>query len=172
MLRRDACSCVPRSLIATPLVLGAWTSASEGVVPTCTAQDMTSKHLITRDGYSLTCGRGSAVVKFKGITYEMKHSLCIVSVRGGRLYFGVQPGGKSPQNGLYLVMEPSRKGAVRVIDGGLNLASGLEAPILGKARATARLKRGTFTLFGHLGNGQTDSRRFTGSWNCSSTVRQ
>ena len=61
---------------------------------------------------------------------------------------------------------------MRVIDGGLNLASGLEAPILGKARATARLKRGTFTLFGHLGNGQTDSRRFTGSWNCSSTVRQ
>jgi len=70
-----------------------------------------------------------------------------------------------PLNGLYLVVEPNRKGTVDVIDGGVNLVSGLRAAIGGKAQATNGLRRGTFTIFGHVG-GQPDSRRFMGSWQC------
>lgn len=155
-------------LVATPLVLGAWASAAEGGAPTCTAQDEKSKTLVLRRGYSLACGPGSAVVKFKGITYRMKGSRCFISPQGARLYFGAQRGSwplPPPLNGLYLVVEPNRKGTVDVIDGGVNLVSGLRAAIGGKAQATNGLRRGTFTIFGHVG-GQPDSRRFMGSWQC------
>lgn len=152
---------------ALPLALGGWASASEGVVPTCTAQDVKSQHVITRDGYSFVCGPGSAAVKFKGITYRMKHSRCFISPNGARLYFGVTSRHReNPLNGLYLVIEPNRLGAVEVIDGGVTLSSGVETAILGKARAKSGLRRGTFIIFEHLGDGKTSSRRFTGSWNC------
>ncbi len=154
-------------LVATPLVLGAWASAAEGGAPTCTAQDEKSKTLVLRRGYSLACGPGSAVVKFKGITYRMKGSRCFISPQGARLYFGAQRGSwplPPPLNGLYLVVEPNRKGTVDVLDGGVNLGSRFAA-IAGKAQATNGLRRGTFTIFGHVG-GQPDSRRFMGSWQC------
>jgi hypothetical protein len=138
---------------ATSLVLGASTSASN-VVPTCAGHLQKSM-----------CGRGSALVRFKGITYRMKGSRCFIGEKGGRLYFGAQDGAKG-RNGLYLVVEPNRVGAVDVIDGGLGLASGVQSAIVGKAHATAGLRRGTFTLSGHLGGGRTDNRRFTGSWHC------
>jgi hypothetical protein len=138
---------------AMSLVLGAWASASN-VVPTCAG------HL-----QKTLCLRGSAVVTFKGITYRMKGSRCYVGANGGRLYFGAQNGAKR-KNGLYLVVEPNGAGALDVIDGGLGLASGVRSAILGKAHAKAGLKRGTFTLAGHLGDGVTDNRRFTGSWHC------
>ena len=98
----------------------------------------------------------------------MKHSRCFVGAgaTGGRLYFGVQSGGKSQHNGLYLVIDKKSNGTAGVIDGGLTLASGVKAAILGNAHATAGLRRGTFTIFGHIGDGKTDDRRFTGSWNC------
>ncbi|MFL5966105.1 MAG: hypothetical protein ACJ747_06090 [Gaiellaceae bacterium] len=141
---------------ATSLVLGAWTSESDAV-PTCAGHVQ-----------KLMCRRGSALVTFKGITYRMKGSRCYVGAKGGRLYFGPQPdGGYKGKNGLMLVVEPNRVGAVDVIDGGLGLASGVHGAILGKAHAiTAELRRGTFTLSGHLGAGKTDNRRFTGSWHC------
>src|SRR5205085_1347923 len=91
---------------ATSLVLGAWASASD-VVPTCAG------HL-----QKTMCLRGSALVRFKGITYRMKGSRCYVGAKGGRLYFGPQDGAKA-KNDLYLVVEPNRVGAVDVIDGGL-----------------------------------------------------
>jgi len=69
-----------------------------------------------------------------------------------------------PLIGLYLVVEPNRKGTVDVIDGGVTLGSRFAA-IVGKAQATNGLRRGTFTIFGHVG-GQPDSRRFMGSWQC------
>lgn len=141
-----------------PLVFGGWTSPSKGDVPTCTAKETTNRHLV--------CGRGSAVVTFDQTRYAMKHSRCFISGRGARLYFGGPTSG-SPQNGLYLVIEPNRNGAVKVVDGGLNLSSSVGIAILGKAHATAHLRRGTFTVFAHLGDGVTDpQRKYTGSWRC------
>ena len=157
-------------LVAMPLVLGGWALASEGVVPTCTAQDAKSKYVITRDGYSFVCGPGSAAVKFKGVTYRMTHSRCFIGPgNGARLYFGGTSGDRmTPPNGLYLVVEkPNRNpGPVSVIDGGVTLSSGVDAAILGKGRVKTGLRRGTFTVFEHLGDGKTGSRRFTGSWHC------
>ncbi len=152
-------------LVAVTLVLGAWASASEGVTPTCTADDQTSQHVVTRSGYLLACGPGSAVVSYKRVTYRMKHSKCF---DGAGLYFGVSSGAKtSPTNGLYLVLSPHGKaGAVEVVDGGLVLASGVHATVVGTARVKAGLRRGTFSVFGHIGNGKTDGRKFTGSWRC------
>jgi hypothetical protein len=101
--------------------------------------------------------------------YRMKGSRCFISGKGARLYFGAQSWNSPPPppwNALYLVVEPNRKGAVDVIDGGVDLASRLRAAIVGKAHATHGLRRGTFTILGHLGNGQTDGHRFTGSWHC------
>ena len=99
----------------------------------------------------------------------MKGSRCFISPNGARLYFGthgfVNPL-PPPLNSLYMVVEPNRDGAVAVIDGGLSLASGVRAAIFGKARATNGLRRGTFTLVGHIGDGKTDGRRFRGSWRC------
>jgi hypothetical protein len=157
------------ALAAVPLAVGGWALASAGVVPTCTAKDRTESHLVPRGGYYLACGHGSAVVKFKGITYRMKGSRCFIGSEGARLYFGAQRASRPlppPQNGLSLLVGPNREGAVEVSDGQLDLASGLRTAILGKGHATAKLKRGTFTIFGHLGSGRTDSRRFTGSWHC------
>jgi hypothetical protein len=157
--------------VATPLALVAWPSASEGGTPTCTAADRNARILVFRAGYYLACNPGSAVATFKGTTYRMKGSRCFISSRGARLYFGAQRFDSArplppPLNGLYLVIEPNRNGAVDVADGHVDLASGLRAAIVGRAHATDGLRRGTFTIFGHVGNGQTDSRRFTGSWHC------
>jgi hypothetical protein len=154
-------------LVAMTLVLGAWAwaSASESVTPTCTADDSRSQQVVPRRGYLLACGPGSAVVSFKRITYRMKHSNCF---EGGGLYFGVSTGGStSPTNGLYLVISPHGKaGAVDVVDGGLDLASGVHTTIFGKAHVKAGLRRGTFSVFGQGGNGTSDGRKFTGSWRC------
>src|SRR3954447_12257928 len=101
-------------LVAMPLVLIASASASEAGVPTCTAADRDSRQLVHRDGYSLACNPGSAVVKFKGITYRMKGSRCFISSTGARLYFGAQRFNSPlppPLNSLYLVVEPNRDGA-------------------------------------------------------------
>ena len=138
-------------LVAMTLVLGAWASASDGVAPTCTAEDEKGQQVIPRRGYLLACGPGSAVVSFKRITYRMKHSKCF---DGAGLYFGVSSGAKtSPTNGLYLVLSPHGKaGAVDVV-GALDLTSGVHAAILGKAHVKAGLRRGTFSVFGHIGNG-------------------
>jgi len=138
-------------------------------VPTCTAADRDNPILVSRGGYYLACGPGSAVVNFKGTAYRMKGSKCFISSKGARLHFGAQRLNRPlppPLNALYLVVDPNRHGAVDVSDGGIDLASGLRAAIIGKAQATNSLRRGTFTIFGHVGNGHTDSRRFTGSWHC------
>ena len=156
-------------LLTAPLVFGACAWGSGGSGPTCTPQDAKSKQLVNRSGYALACGPGSAVVTFKGMTYRMKGSRCFIGSRGGRLYFGAQRFNTPlppPRNALYLVVERNRRGSVNVVDGGIDLVSGLRAAIVGKAQATTKLGRGTFTIFGHLGNGKTDTRRFTGSWNC------
>ena len=153
-------------LVAMTLVLGAWASASASeVAPTCTAEDEKSQYVVPRRGYLLACGPGSAVVSFKRVMYRMKHSKCF---DGAGLYFGVSSGAKtSPTNGLYLVLSPRGKaGAVDVIDGRLDLAAGVHAPILGKAHVKAGLRSGTFSVFAHIGNGKSDGRKFTGSWNC------
>ena len=152
-------------LVAMTLALGAWASASADVAPTCTAQDEKSQYVVPRRGYLLACGPGSAVVSFKRITYRMKHSKCF---DGAGLYFGVSSGARtSPTNGLYLVLAPHGKaGAVDVIDGGLDLAAGVHAAILGKAQVKAGLRSGTFSVFAHIGNGKSDGRKFTGSWQC------
>jgi hypothetical protein len=152
-------------LVAITLVLGAWASVSEGVVPTCTAADEKSQHLVPRRGYLLACGPGSAVVNCKRITYRMKHGMCF---DGAGLYFGISSGARtSPTNGLYLVISPhGTAGEVDVVDGGLVLASGVHAAIVGKAYVKVGLRRGTFRVFGHIGNGETDGRKFTGSWHC------
>jgi hypothetical protein len=99
----------------------------------------------------------------------MKGSACFIGKEGARLYFGAQRFESPlppPQNALYLVVTPKRNGAVDVSDGSIDLASGLRAAILGKAQATNKLRRGTFTMFGHVGSGQTDNRKFTGNWHC------
>jgi hypothetical protein len=152
-------------LLTLTLVLGAWASASDSVAPTCTADDQKSQHVVPRRGYLLACGPGSAVVSFKNVTYRMEHSNCF---EGGGLYFGVSSGARtSPTNGLYLVISPHGKaGAVDVVDGGLDLASGVHVTVLGKAKVKAGLRRGTFSVFAHIGNGTSDGRKFTGSWRC------
>ena len=152
-------------LVAMTLALGAWSSASADVAPTCTAQDEKSQYVVPRRGYLLACGPGSAVVSFKKVTYRMKHSKCF---DGAGLYFGVSSGARtSPTNGLYLVLAPyGRAGAVDVIDGGLDLSAGVHSAILGKAQVKAGLRSGTFSVFAHIGNGKSDGRKFTGSWQC------
>ena len=102
----------------------------------------------------------------------MRHSQCIIGPNRARLYFGATNlgGWLPPMNGLYLVVErPNRNpGPVTVIDGGLHLSSlgWRGVAILGKGRVKTGLRRGTFTVFEHLGDGKPSSRRFTGSWNC------
>ena len=154
-----------------PFALGGWTfTTTDSIVGAlCQPNDTHRTILVKRGGYYLACGPGSAVVTFKGVTYRMKGSRCFISTEGARLYFGAQRWSRPlppPLNGLYLVVGPNRNGAVDVGDGGVELASGVRAPILGTAQATNSLRRGTFTIFWHLGSGKTDSRRFTGSWRC------
>ena len=157
-------------LAAAALVLGAWASMSKTAPPACTAHDKTLRNLVPEDGYTLACGPGSAIVRVKGATYRIRGGTCFRGKNGGRLYFGAfrfnEPPPLAPQNALYLVIEPNREGAVDVLDGGVDLTSGLRDAIVGKAHATARLRRGTFTIFRHLGNGVTHSPQFTGTWNC------
>ena len=105
----------------------------------------------------------------------MQGSKCFIAPNEGsaRLYFGAQRFKRPlapPRNALYLVVESNRNGAVTVGDGGLDLASGVRLAIVGKGQATGRgvgkLSRGTFSVFEHLRDAKTSSRRFTGSWNC------
>ena len=157
------------TVATSTLAVGAWATTARGALPACTPKDATSKTLVTRGRYAVACGPGSAHLTFRGVTYRIKGSRCFISPRGARLYFGAHPLTSAvppPLTGLYLVVEPNRTGAVEVIDGWLSLASGQRASIFGKARATNGLKRGTFTLLGHIGDGNTDKRRFTGSWRC------
>ena len=118
-----------------------------------------------------------ARIPFKGTSYRMQGSRCFIVSKGAgfyvRLYFGAQRFElplAPPRNALYLVVESNRKGAVTVVDGGADLASGVRRAIVGKAQAGGvglnELRRGTFTVFEHLGNGKTSRRRFTGSWHC------
>jgi hypothetical protein len=163
-------------LVIATLVIGAWTSASAVVGPTCSAEEKRQAALARRDGYYLGCGPGSAVVRATGRVYRMRHSKCFIGAGGARLYFGLHRFDDpqlAPQNSLYLVVEPYRlgRGSASVGDGGLELVTGTHAAILGTAQVEAGLKRGTFTLFEHVGDGVTNRRRFVGSWNCSGPVK-
>ena len=158
------------AIVLAPLALGGWRS-SEGATPRCTAADGANRGLVSRGGYELACGPGSAVVNFKGKTYRIKGSRCFISSRGARLYFGAQRFDATShppprRDGLYLVVEPNRDRKVEVIDGGVDLAPGLGAAILGTAQATNGLRQGTFTIHAHLASGKTSRQPFTGSWDC------
>jgi hypothetical protein len=161
--------------VGATLVLGAWTSASAVVGSTCTKVEQKQASLAKRDGYYLGCGAGSAVIKRNGTTYRMTHSKCYIGSGGARLYFGLQRFGDmtlKPQNALYLVLDSFRRvGTVDVGDGSLELVTGTHVAILGSARVQAGLKRGTFTVFEHVGSGVTNRHKFTGSWNCSGPVK-
>lgn len=140
-------------------------------MPGCTAADKTSTHLVARDGYELACGPGSAVVSFEGKTYRITGSRCFISSRGARLYFGAQRFDASThplprRDGLYLVVQPNPGRGVEVIDGGVDLAPGLEVAVRGTGRATNALRRGTFAIHANVASGRTDRRRFTGGWDC------
>ena len=137
-------------LLVMTLALGAWASTPAVVAPTCTADDEKSQHVVPRSGYLLACGPGSAVVSYKRVTYRMKHSKCF---DGAGLYFGVSSGARtSPTNGLYLVLAPHGKaGTVDVVDGGLVLASGVHATVLGTAHVKAGLRRGPSACSGTSG---------------------
>jgi hypothetical protein len=164
------------ALAAAVLVLGAWTSTAATVRPTCTAADKTLPHLALRDGYSLACGPGFAVVRVKGATYRIKGSKCFRGKTGARLYFGAfdftNPAQSLPvQNSLYLVVErrQAQPAVADMIDGGMGLVirtrmvlSGIPA---GVAHLDGGLKRGTFAGVGRS-TGNLEGVRFTGSWNC------
>jgi uncharacterized Zn-binding protein involved in type VI secretion len=155
-------------LVGASLVFAASASSAD-VLPACTAGDRLSPVLVSRGGYQLACGPGSAVVTFNGTTYRMNGSRCFISSRGARLYFGAQRfdrPSRPSRNGLYLVVAPNRVGPVPVIDGGVGFASGLRTAIVGAAQTTDGLREGTFTIYGHRGNGKADRRRFTGGWDC------
>lgn len=159
---------------ALPLALGGWALASEGVTPTCTASDKKLTYLPTRDGYTLACGPGSAVVRVKGATYRIKGSRCFRGPTGARLYFGVfnwrNPPQPVPQNGLYLVIDrrPAQPAVADLGDGGIDLVTSANIVLSGTPSGTAHLvaglKRGTFAGVGRSGN--LDGVRFSGSWNC------
>lgn len=106
----------------------------------------------------------------------MTHGNCVVDAGGGRLYFGsfrFENSHLAPVNGLLLMVEPNRRsGAVGVRDGGLELATGVKAALSGRAQVEAGLKRGTFTVFGHKGNGTNPRLRFTGSWDCRVLIKE
>jgi hypothetical protein len=106
----------------------------------------------------------------------MTHGNCSVDAGGGRLHFGsfrFENSHLAPVNGLILNVEPNRRaGAVGVSDGGLELATGVEAALVGRAQVEAGLKRGTFTVFGATGNGTKYRLRFTGNWNCRVLIKE
>lgn len=161
-------------LAAATLVFGAWTSVNEAGPPTCTARDKASKTLVHRGGYALACGPGSATVIVKRTTYRIKGSRCFQGADGARLYFGAVkwdnprlPARDSLQ--LVLLRRQGQPGVATVADGQLTLVTRagtvLSGTPFGKAHLHLGLKRGTFTVFEHVRNGQT-ARRFTGNWNC------
>ena len=161
-------------LAAVTLVFGAWTSVNEAGPPTCTARDKASKTLVHRGGYALACGPGSATVIVKRTTYRIKGSRCFLRADGARLYFGAvkwdNPHLRARDSlSLVLLRRHGQPGVATVADGMLTLVTRagtvLSGTPFGKAHLLLGLKRGTFTIFEHVRNGQT-GRRFTGNWNC------
>lgn len=155
------------ALIVLPLVFAAWTSATGTPPRACSAQEAASPRLVSRGGYNLACGPGSALVRVEGAVARVNHSKCF---SGARLYFGQAIGvPPRPMNGLYLVIEPSLKaGVVGVIDGGIRVTTAkgtrLAGAISGKARVDVSLKSGTFVITGR--SGSANGWRFTGNWVC------
>ena len=70
---------------------------------------------------------------------------------------------------LLVLRRHGQPGRATVADGQLTLVTHAGRVIsgtpFGKAHRQLGLKRGTFTIFEHVRNGQT-ARRFTGNWNC------
>ena len=163
-------------LAAATLVFGAWTSVNAAGSPTCTARDKASKTLVHRGGYAIACGPGAATVSVKGTTYRIKGSTCFLRARAdiARLWFGAtkwdnprRPARDSLS--LVLLRRQGQPGVATVADGQLTLVTSagklLSGTPFGIAHLHLGLKRGTFTIFEHVRNGQT-ARRFTGNWNC------
>ena len=112
----------------------------------------------------------------KGTTYRIKGSRCFLRARAdiARLWFGAtkwdnprRPARDSLS--LVLLRRQGQPGVATVADGQLTLVTSagtlLSGTPFGIAHLHLGLKRGTFTIFEHVRNGQT-ARRFTGNWNC------
>ncbi len=153
-------------LTVLPFLLVGSTKAAEGAEAKCSPVPQPANP----GNFTLVCASGRAVVKAKsGVSYRFRGSHCFYGPRGARLYFGAGwPDG--PRLFSINVSPPRPRGSrgAEIDDGVLKLrAAGRRSwALVGTARLTDGLRRGTFTVVEHLGAGVTGTRTFTGSWNC------
>ena len=156
-------SAVIIGLVAATAAFAATESAVVGP-GACPAHLKVGQHAILRHGWERVCGPGSALVSFKGVSYSVHGGYC----SDGRVDFGISGPGSTPHRGFWIVLAHHGAGAVKVVDGEVELVPGIRVALSGTAVVEPGLKGGTFKVFGRGGsNGTTPTgSRFTGSWNC------
>jgi hypothetical protein len=156
-------------LFTAMMVVSAWSSQTvpphlhavvSTLVPKCSANR--PQKAVERRGFTVFCGRGSAVVWSKGGWHVVKGSACTAD----HLEFGVWSQSPVPHEGFGIVLTSiDHAGNANVIDGEIQLIPGTRTALSGSVVIEPGLSSGTFNVYGRNGSAP-DGSRFIGAWNC------
>ncbi len=157
------------AVAASITVLTGWTAHGDVAVPrNCTTVDTRQRAVLSigvdsngGPAYTRFCGPARAVVKVRGVSYQINGGHCGQHSDPTRwVWFGLIKNGDRPgARGLSLVLEPGNvAGSVKITDSIVQVA-GLDLAPGGTAVVGDGLKSGTFV-------GAWNGTRVTGSWVC------
>jgi hypothetical protein len=118
----------------------------------------------TKPGWWVQCGPASAVVTVRGVTHTIPHGAC--NGHGGRPDFGIYSQSSKPHIGFGLRLDTVRAGAVKVIDGELDVVPGFRVALSGTAHLARGLRSGTFSVHARGADSRLAGHMITGRWTC------